>query len=337
VKVLRADSRPESSLQGAPAERHFKMKGLHMIKKRMAWGLATLLVSVFFYSQPLVPNALAESAPAVESVYPGLATGILQSAILAEMDKGTLLQGDGVEIQASFAEKILGQVKPEIRKELEKSMFFLLEQEAIKELIRRDAKAMGISMDQPGEGIGKVYVDRLTKGVKTTEAEVRAFYDSNKEMVGGMPFDQVKGNIEQFLLQQKKQEFLDAHIKGLGKKARIRLNRDWVKKHAQLALDNPVDQARITGKPTMAEFGASGCVPCDMMQPILEKLMKKYPDQLNVVFVHVRENQLLAARFGIRVIPVQVFYDDKGKEVFRHQGFYAKAEVLKQIKKLGVN
>ena len=306
-----------------------------MIKKRMAWGLATLLVATLFYSQPLVTSALAENAPAVESVYPGLATGVLQSAILEEMDKGTLLQGDGVEIQASFAEKTLGQVKPEIRKELEKNMFFLLEQEAIQGLIRRDAKAMGISMDQPEEEIGKAYVDRLTKGVKTTETEVRDFYDSNREMVGGMPFDQVRGSIEQFLLQQKKQESLDDYIKGLGKKARIRLNRDWVKKQAQLA--NPVDQARKSGKPTMAEFGASGCVPCDMMQPILEKLKKKYPDQLNVVFVHVRENQMMAARFGIRAIPVQVFYDAKGKEVFRHQGFYAEAEVLKQIKKLGVN
>ena len=307
-----------------------------MIKKRMAWGLATLLVSIFFYSQSLVPNALAESAPAVESVYPGLATGVFQSATLAEMDKGTLLQGDGVEIQTSFAEKTLGQVKPEIRKELEKNMFFLLEQEAIQGLIRRDAMTMGISMDQPEKEIGKVYVDRLTKGVKTTEAEVRAFYDSNREMVGGMPFDQVKENIEKFLLHQKKQEFLDTHIEGLGKKARIRLNRDWVKKQAQLALDNPVDKARMSGKPTMAEFGASGCAPCDMMQPILEKLRKKYPNQLNVVFVHVRENQLLAARFGIRAIPVQVFYDSKGKEVFRHKGFYAETYVVKQVKKLGV-
>jgi hypothetical protein len=30
------------------AEHHFKKKGLHMINKRMAWGLAALLISVFF-------------------------------------------------------------------------------------------------------------------------------------------------------------------------------------------------------------------------------------------------------------------------------------------------
>jgi len=298
--------------------------------------LAMLLIATLLYLQPMVTNALAEGALTVESAYPSLATGVLQSAVLAEMDKGTLLKGDGVEVQASFADKTLGQVKPEIRKQLEKSMFFLLEQEAVRELIRQDAMTMGISMDQSEKEVGKNYVDRLTKRVKTNEAEVRAFYDKNKGMLGGMPFDQVKENIEKFLLYQKKQGFMDAHIKVLGKKSHIRLNRDWVKKQSRLALDNPVDQARISGKPTMAEFGASGCVPCDMMQPVLERLRKKYPDQLNVVFVQVRENQLLAARFGIRAIPVQVFYDAKGKEVFRHNGFYAEEDVVKQLKKLGV-
>ncbi len=308
-----------------------------MIKKLMAWGLAVLLVSILLYSQPLVRNTFAENAPALKSVYPGLATGIFQSATLTEMDKGTFLRGHGIEVHASFAEKILGRAKPELRKKLKKNMFFLLEQEAIQKLIRWDAKAMGISTDQPEKEMGQAYVNRLTRGLTLTEAETRAFYDSNKEMVGGMPFEKVKENIEKFLLYQKKQEFMDAHIKSLGKKAHIRLNRDWVKKQAQLALDNPVDQARMSGKPTMAEFGASGCVPCDMMQPILEKLRKRYPDQLNVVFVHVRENQLLAERFGIRAIPVQVFYDSKGKEVFRHKGFYAEEDVVKQVKKLGVN
>lgn len=307
-----------------------------MIKRRMAWGLAALLVSIFFYWQPLAMNAFAENAPTVESVYPGLAKGALQSATLCEMDKGAVLMGDGIEIEISFADKLLAMVKPEIRKNLERNMFALLEQEATRVLIDRDAKAIGLSMDQPEKQMGKAYIDLLTKGIKTTETEVRAFYDSNKEMLGETPFDQAKEIIEQFLLHQKKQEFLDVHVSGLGKKDRIRLNRDWVKKHAQLAFDNPVDKARRSGKPTLAQFGASGCAPCDRMQPILDKLRKKYPDQLDVVFVNVRKKQMLASRFGIRAIPVQVFYDAKGKEVFRHQGFHAEAELLKQIKKLGV-
>ena len=215
-------------------------------------------------------------------------------------------------------------------------MFFLLEQEATQEFIKQDAKAMGISVDLPEGEMFQAYVNGLTKGLTVTEVEARAFYAGNKEMMGGMPFEQVKASIEPFLLQQKKQEIVDARIANLGKAPHVRINRDWVKQQADLALDNPVDKARMSGKPSMIEFGSTGCVPCDMMQPILEKLKKKYPEKLNVVFVHVGENQMLGARFGIRIIPVQVFYDAKGKEVFRHKGFYAEADVLKQLKKMGV-
>ncbi len=39
----------------------------------------------------------------------------------------------------------------------------------------------------------------------------------------------------------------------------------------------------------------------------------------------------------ILIIPVQVFYNAKGKEVFRHKGFYAEKDVLKQLKKMDVS
>jgi hypothetical protein len=33
---------------------------------------------------------------------------------------------------------------------------------------------------------------------------------------------------------------------------------------------------------------------------------------------------------------VQVFYDGRGEEVFRHVGFFAQEEVLKQLARMGV-
>lgn len=41
-----------------------------------------------------------------------------------------------------------------------------------------------------------------------------------------------------------------------------------------------------------------------------------------VVFSHVREQPGAAQRYGITSIPVQVFFDREGREVFRHTGFY---------------
>ena len=272
----------------------------------------------------------------VESTYPGLASGVLKLARLTDMEKDILLKAYQIEIKPDFAKDMMAKVPPETQKELEKNLFFLLEQEAMEMLIKQDAKSLGISVDQPNDVMLKAYVGRLTDGLTVNEAEMKAFYEANKEMVGGMPFDQVKGSIEPFLLEQKKMAALDTRIEDLGKRTDIRLNRDWVKKQAASARDNPVDKARISGKPTLVEFGAAGCGPCDMMQPILNKLKKKFADSLNVVFVQVRENQVLGARFGIRSIPVQAFFDKDGKEVFRHVGFYAEEDVLKQLAQLGV-
>jgi len=314
------------------------MKGNWMKQQKRVWMLAVVLTALFSLMAGMGGLAGAdESAKAtVEGAYPGLATGVLKSARLTDMGKDVLLKAYQIEIKPDFAKEMLGQAPPEMRKELEKNLFFLLEQKAMEMLIRQDVVSMGISADQPKNEMLKAYVERLTDGLTVNEAEMKAFYEANKEMMGGQPFDQVKGSIEPFLLEQKKMAALDARIEGLGKRTDLRINRDWVKQQAESARDNPVDKARMSGKPTLVEFGAAGCVPCDMMQPILDRLRKKFPDKLNVVFVHVRENQLLGARFGIRSIPVQAFFDKKGQEVFRHVGFYAEEEVLKQLASLGV-
>gem|GEM_PF-4123983 len=50
----------------------------------------------------------------------------------------------------------------------------------------------------------------------------------------------------------------------------------------------------------------------------------------------ITHSQILAARYGIRSIPVQAFYDASGTEVFRHVGFFAQTEVDKQLAAMGV-
>jgi thioredoxin 1 len=73
-----------------------------------------------------------------------------------------------------------------------------------------------------------------------------------------------------------------------------------------------------------------------MMSPILETLRKKCEGKANVVFVHVREEQILAARYGIQSIPVQVFFDRSGKEMFRHVGFFPQEEMERKLAEMGV-
>ena len=69
----------------------------------------------------------------------------------------------------------------------------------------------------------------------------------------------------------------------------------------------------------------------------LDKLKAKYKGKVNVLFVHVKEKSILAGRYGVQTIPIQVFFDKTGKEVFRHTGFFPEDEIEKQLSKMGAN
>ncbi|MFH1489762.1 MAG: thioredoxin family protein [Pseudomonadota bacterium] len=295
-----------------------------------------LFVLACFYSSAVQAKTL--EVQTVEQAYPGLASNVLKTAKMIRLEKGLLLKSDGIEIQEALLKRIVDEAEAGIRPQLEKNLFFLLEQEAMKRVLVREAQRTGISMKGPAEEAQVIqsYLDRTVQGVTVSDEEAKAFYDENKALVQDMPFEKIKETIKQVLVQQKKGQAVDNHVRDLIRKSALNVNEAWVKKQFALAMNNPVDKARRSGKPTMVEFGAKGCVPCDMMQPILDNLKKKYPEKLNVVFVHVGENYILGSRYGIRSIPVQVFFDQKGEEVFRHVGFFAEPEVLKQLAKLGV-
>jgi thioredoxin 1 len=88
--------------------------------------------------------------------------------------------------------------------------------------------------------------------------------------------------------------------------------------------------------PRLVDLGAGKCVPCKMMAPILEELKTEYKDKFEVVFVDVWENPAAAEPYNINLIPTQIFFDKDGKELFRHEGFFAKEDILAKWKEFGI-
>jgi thioredoxin 1 len=89
--------------------------------------------------------------------------------------------------------------------------------------------------------------------------------------------------------------------------------------------------------PKLVDLGASKCIPCKKMAPILEELKKEYAGIFDVEFIDVwqKENAKKAEEYKIESIPTQVFLDPKGKELWRHVGFFSKEEILAKWKELG--
>lgn len=101
-------------------------------------------------------------------------------------------------------------------------------------------------------------------------------------------------------------------------------------------VDTILNNAKKEGKAVMLELGSVGCIPCEQMKPVMEKLRTNYKGKLEVLFVDVKKDRDTAKKIGVFAIPTQVFLDKNGKEFHRHIGFYSYEEIEPVLKKAGL-
>ena len=92
----------------------------------------------------------------------------------------------------------------------------------------------------------------------------------------------------------------------------------------------------VKGMVTMIDLGAKKCIPCKMMARILAKMEKQFEGKAAIVFIDVWKYNEQARRFGIRTIPTQIFFNEDGKEIYRHVGFMDEKAIINQLKKMGI-
>lgn len=100
--------------------------------------------------------------------------------------------------------------------------------------------------------------------------------------------------------------------------------------------DAAIRAALASGRPTVADFGARTCIPCKKMAPILEELNRELNGKANVLFTDVWKDNRIGGQYRVQMIPTQIFFDARGKEVKRHIGFIDKTDILKELKSAGL-
>jgi thioredoxin 1 len=106
---------------------------------------------------------------------------------------------------------------------------------------------------------------------------------------------------------------------------------------AGVVATSPNAGAQEKALPRLVDLGAGKCIPCKMMAPILEDLKKTLAGKLDVQFIDVWDNPEAGKKYEVNVIPTQIFYDAQGKELFRHEGFLGKEDILGKWKELGID
>jgi thioredoxin 1 len=88
--------------------------------------------------------------------------------------------------------------------------------------------------------------------------------------------------------------------------------------------------------PKLLDFGRGKCIPCKAMAPILKELSEEYKDRVIIKILEIDQEAPLTTANRIRLIPTQIFFDAKNREVLRHEGFMGKDDIKKVFEKMGV-
>ena len=75
----------------------------------------------------------------------------------------------------------------------------------------------------------------------------------------------------------------------------------------------------LSETPTLVDFYATWCGPCQQMHPILDQLKTKLGNSIRVVKIDVDKNQEVAAKFKIRSVPTLLLFK-KGEILWRQAG-----------------
>jgi thioredoxin 1 len=86
-------------------------------------------------------------------------------------------------------------------------------------------------------------------------------------------------------------------------------------------------------KPTLVDFWAPWCGPCQMMGPIVEELAKEMAGKAKIGKLNVDENSQVAQTFGIMSIPTIMIFKG-GKMIKQLVGVQSKEALKEELEKV---
>ena len=161
-----------------------------------------------------------------------------------------------------------------------------------------------------------------------------------KGQMGGKSLDQVSPLVEQMIREGKQRQEVEQFVTELRTTAKVEIDQIHLNKIAarppESSTEEDFKKALTSGKPVLVDFGANSCVPCRQMRPILKEVGKEYTGKASILVIDVYKYQNLAREYTIQLIPTLVFFDIKGKEVFRHVGVLDKEKIVAKLKEIGM-
>jgi len=295
--------------------------------------------------KPIILGAVALGVLVVALLFYFFYFGTPSRQVLAQVN-GEKITIEEFNKEIAKIENPLGQMYRE-----EPSQF--LEGMIIKTLLLQEAKKQGISPPaktykdtekdalSPEESlISELMKKKFSTPPTVTKEEIKNFYTMFKSQMGGKSLEQVSPAIEELLREGKQQEEAKQFMIELRSRAKIEIDQIRLQKIAakppESNTEDEFKKAVTAGKPVLVDFGANSCVPCRQMRPILKEVSNEYAEKAVVLVIDVYKYQNLAREHKIQMLPTLVFFDSKGKEVFRQVGIMDKEKIVAKLKEIGM-
>ena len=96
------------------------------------------------------------------------------------------------------------------------------------------------------------------------------------------------------------------------------------------------DTPTATTGAQLVELGSTSCQSCKAMHQELAKLREECGDSIAIKEIDVWRDTEAGRRYGVNVIPTQVFLDGDGREIDRHVGFLARSDIRNRFAQRGL-
>jgi len=150
-----------------------------------------------------------------------------------------------------------------------------LERMIDEQLLEREAREQGVTPE--------ALLSRQAEDVEVSDAEVKAFYESNQDRLGSVSLEEIGPRIRDHLAQRQAQDAVRSYVEGLRDNADL-----------EVALQAPRTEVAATGPAlgpesapvTIVEFSDFQCPYCARAAPVVKQLHERYPDSVRIVYRH---------------------------------------------------
>jgi len=271
---------------------------------------------------------------------------------LQNPNRQILAQVNDEKITLAHFKKELAKVESPLKEMLKENPQELLEGMILNKVLLQEAKKQGLTppvktyKDTDKEGlspeealIGELVNKKLSTLPPVTKEEIKTFYPLLKAQLGGKSLEEVSPIIEQFIREMRRQEEMKQYVTQLRTSAKVEIDQIRLQKIASKPPESNTEEelkkALSSGKPFLVDFGANSCLPCRQLRPILKEIAKDFSGKAEILIIDVYKYQNLAREYKILALPTLVFFDAKGKEVFRQPGVMNKDQIAAKLKEIG--